>query len=195
MAKTQKKIQSLDLDNSKSKTDKYTVSSLKGVVPQIREIDSQMTKLAELREFHKKSILNYVVPLKQKEEKEGRLFKSFIIESDDDIPAVVLFKNAFSKIPISNEPVMRENLGEHFDELYEIDSQTALKSGVKLDELRMLLGKRFEDFFGESKYISHKKDFMERRAEMRGKVTKKVDEALDVYTKDTQATPDLRMKG
>ena len=195
MAKTTTKVKSLNLDSSKSKTEKYTVSSLKAVVPQIRTLDGQMEKLVEQRDLMKKMILNTVKPLKEKEERAGHLYKTFIIESDDGVPATVLFKNAFSKIPADNEPEMRKNLGEHFDELYEVTTQIALRRNVKWEDLRKVLGSKFDDFFGETKIISHKSDFMERRAELRGAAPKKVNDALDVYTKDCQATPDLRMKG
>jgi hypothetical protein len=71
---------------------------------------------------------------------------------------------------------------------------TALKPKPKWDELKMILGKRADDFLSTSKHIAHKKDFMERRAELRDKVSTEVNKTLDEYTQSVQATPDLRLK-
>ena len=191
---TKKKIKSLNMEgNGKSKTEKYTVKGLEKVVPQIREIDVDMVKLQKQRQVMKDMILNTVRPIKEKEERTGRLYKTFIIESNDGLAATVLYKNAFSKIPASNEEQMRKELKDHFDELYDVTTQIAPRRGINWDKLKTLLGDKFEDYFGETKIISHKKDFMERRAEMRSEVNKRTNDVLDQYTKDCQATPDLRV--
>lgn len=194
MATRKKKIRSLNIDSSsKSKTEKYTVKGLEGVVPQIRKIDNDMAKMQEHRKAMKNMIINKVMPIKEKEEKAGRLYKTFIIESDDGAPATVLYKNAFSKIPISNEEQMRKELGDYFNELYEITTQIAPRRGINWDKLRKVLDDKFDDFFGETRIIAHKKDFMERRAELRGEANKRVNDVLEQYTKDCQASPDLRV--
>lgn len=194
MATRKKKIRSLNIDSSsKSKIEKYTVKGLEGVVPQIRKIDNDMAKMQEHRKAMKNMIINKVMPIKEKEEKAGRLYKTFIIESDDGAPATVLYKNAFSKIPISNEEQMRKELGDYFNELYEITTQIAPRRGINWDKLRKVLDDKFDDFFGETRIIAHKKDFMERRAELRGEANKRVNDVLEQYTKDCQASPDLRV--
>lgn len=189
-----KKVKSLNLDSGdKSKTEKYTVKGLEAVVPEVRKIDEQMLKLQEHRQSMKSMILNKVMPLKQKEEKAGRLYKTFVVESDDGVPAQVVFKNAFSKIPVENLEQMRKELGNNFDELYEVTRTIAPRRGVNWDKLKKLLGSKFNDYFAETEVITHKKDFMERRAELREHVNKRTNDVLDQYTKDCQATPDLRV--
>lgn len=189
-----KKVKSLDFgDSKKSKTQKYTVTSLKAVVPEVRKIDENIVKLQENRKLIKTMILNTVIPIKKKEEKEGRLYKTFIVESNDGEPATVLFKNAFKNIPAHNEDKMREELGEYFDDLYEVKVNISLIPTVKWDDLKKALGNKFYDFFQETHSIAHKSDFMERRAEIRDKANRRTNDVLDTYTKECQASPDLRV--
>lgn len=196
MAKKKSKTKlTMTSDRTKPEADKYDVSGFEETVVQIREIDSQMKELSESRNDLRGLIIDRVRILKEREEKKGNLFKTFVIASSDESPAVVLFKNAFSKIGVENEEVMRKELGPVFDRLYERKEQVSLKSKAKMDDLRKALGKRFSEFFDVKEHIAHKKNFMEMRADLRGEVSAKINAELDSYTKQCQSSPDLRMKG
>ncbi|MCK5158846.1 MAG: hypothetical protein KAR08_06800, partial [Candidatus Heimdallarchaeota archaeon] len=126
MAKKKKPVQSLNMNGkSKSKTEKYELPGCESYVDQIREIDKQMEKLIKDREQMKQMILNKVIPTRQREEKAGRLFKTFVILGNNNTTAQVVFKNAFSKIPAENEETMRKELGECFEDFYQVTPTTA----------------------------------------------------------------------
>lgn len=187
----------LTLANGKTKqeVDKYEVDEFKDLVVTIREQDAKISALQETRNSMRQMIVDRVVLLKERAEKKGDLYKTFVIHSADDQPATVLFKNAFSKIGVENETQMRSDLGDEvFEELYERKESVSLKPKAKMDELRKKLGKDFEKFFNVNEHIAHQKNFMEKRASLRNKLSTKVNAELDNYTKQCQASPDLRMK-
>jgi len=187
----------LNKSNGKSskEVEKFPVTGFEKKVPELREIDKQIQELSERRNKIKEEILDKVVKNRRHWEKKGKFYKSFIIQSADGVDATVLFKNIFSKVDPEQEPEMRKHLTDAiFDELYEVTEITALKPKPKWDELKLILGKRVDDFIQTSKHISHRKDFMEKRAELRDKVSIEINKTLDEYTESVQASPDLRLK-
>lgn len=190
MAKT--KLKQLD---SKTGVEKLEVSGFESVVPQIRKIDDQVTALQEQRLQMKDLILNKVRDVKRDTEEKGALYKSFIIKSEDDAPAVVQYKNMFSKLDPSNEEEMRKVLNGHYDTLFETKHDIKMKDNADLEKLRALLGDNFDVFFNSTKHIAFKKEFMENRASLRDKLTKQSNVVLDRWVSQNQASPDLRMKG
>jgi len=183
------------LDGKKdNKVERFEVTGCEAKVVEIRGIDKQVEELQGKRTKLREVIIESVQKLRKAWEKKGKMYKSFTILSQDGVPATVLFKNAFSRIDPANELAMREALGKYFDELYSKSTSTALRKNADIDELKKLLGARFAEFFDQQTFIDHKEGFMEKRADLRSEVTKPINDALDSYTKDMQAQPDLRMK-
>lgn len=182
------------LDETGSKTEKYTVTGFENLIPEIRKINKDIEELNSKKNTMRDLIMNKVVDIKNKEEAAGRLYKSYIIASEDDEPVTVLFKNMFSKLSVDNEETLRKNLGEYFDKLFTKSVSTSLKRNVNLDTMKELLKDRFSEFFETSEFISFVKDFMEQRAELRSKLNKKTNVLIDKWTRECQAKPDLRLK-
>ena len=65
---------------------------------------------------------------------------------------------------------------------------------VNMEELKKVLGKKFDDFFETKKSINFAKDFMEKRIEAKSKLNKKSNTILNKWATDCQAKPDLRLK-
>lgn len=180
---------------SKNEVEKFPVTGFEKEIPELRKIDGEIQALMEARNEIKARIIEKVVKSRRHWEKKGKFYKSFVIYSGDGVNATVLFKNIFSKVDPEQELEMRKLLTNSvFDELYDITEVTALKPKPKWDELKLILGKRASDFLQTSKHISHKKDFMERRADLRDKVSADINKTLDEYTESVQASPDLRLK-
>ena len=189
MAKT--KLKTLD---SKTTVEKLEVTGFESVVPQIRNIDDQVTKLQEQRQLMKDLILNRVRDVKRDTEEKGVLYKSYLIKSEDDQPAIVQYKNMFSKLDLSNEEQLKKTLNSHYDLLFETQCDVKVKNNADIEKLRTLLGENFDVFFSSTKYIAFKKEFMENRAAVRDKLTKPSNAMLDRWVSENQASPDLRMK-
>ena len=189
------KAPKLKASSSKAGVEKHDVTGFESVVPQIRQIDTDIAELNKKRNGMKDLILSRVKELKKELEAKKQLFKSFVVLSEDNAPAVVLFKNAFKKLDVSNEEDMRKVLNGKFDQLFEFVESVKLKSNADMDELRKLLGARFDDFFQTNKHIAFREDFMEQRTELRKKMGKRQNAIVDKWVADNQASPDLRMKG
>ncbi|KKL17621.1 hypothetical protein LCGC14_2483770, partial [marine sediment metagenome] len=138
---------------------------------------------------------NKVRAVKQEVEEKGGLYKSFAIASEDEQPAIVLYKNMFSKLDPDNEDELRKSLKDNYDNLFEAQTDVKLKKNVDFDKLRALLGDKFDIFFSATKFISFKKNFMENRATARSKLNKRTNAMVDRWTVEHQSSPDLRMKG
>lgn len=182
-------------NGSKSEVEKYRLKGFEDLVVELRKRAKKMVDLQESQQADLDVVMNFVRTAKLKHEKEGRLYKTFLLESSDDVPAQIIFKNAFSKLPSENEEKMRELVGDVFDQLYNKETSTRIKPKVNMEELRKLLGKRFDEFFKEEEVIVHQKEFMEKRAALRKECSAKVNKAIDDFTEQCQAKPDLRLKG
>lgn len=181
---------------TKKEVDKFPITGHEKRVVELFSIEDQLAKLMQRKNDLRKEILDHVQKTRKHWEKKGKTYKTFVIQGKDGHDAIVLFKNAFSKVDASQEPEMREKLTDAvFDELYEVMEVTALQSKPDWAELKKLLGKRADEFIKTSKHISHRKDFMEARTELRSKVSTEVNKVLDEYVQSVQATPDLRLKG
>lgn len=181
---------------TKNEVEKFPVTGFEKTVPELRKIDSDIAELMTRREELRKKILDNVRKSRKHWEKKGKFYKTFVIQSADGVDAIVLFKNAFSKVDPDNEAEMREKLGDAvFDQLYSVIEVQALVNKPDWEELRKALGKRADEFIKKSKHIAHNKDFMETRADLRGQVSTEINKVLDEYTESVQATPDLRLKG
>lgn len=181
---------------TKNEVEKFPVTGFEKQVPELRKIDIQIADLMTKRSEIKEKIVKKVVQSRKHWEKKGKFYKTFTIQSADGVDATVLFKNTFSKVDSEQEPEMRKNLTDKvFNELYEVTEATSLKPKTDWKELRTVLGKRTDDFLKTTKHIGHKKEFMEKRAELRSEVTVEINKVLDEYTESVQATPDLRLKG
>jgi len=190
-----KDIQLKILNGKNDTVEKYEVSDLKAVVPEIRKIDEEMKELSKKREALHDMIMDRVRAIRQDEEERGILYKTFIVDSTDGVPATVMFKNVFSKLDVENEPVMRKVLGDVFDTLFKKDENMVLRKTASLDALREALGDKAEVFFETKEFISFEKDFMEKRAAIRKNLKPNVNAQLDKWMADNQAKPDLRLKG
>lgn len=181
---------------AKVEVEKFPVTGFETTVPELRKIDEQIAHLTDQRNQKREEILKNVRKLRKHWEKKGKFYKTFIIQSKDGVSAVVLFKNAFSKVDSDMETEMREKLGDEvFNDLYEVVTVEALKRKPSWADLRKALGKRANEFIDKSKHISHRKEFMEMRADLRTQVSTEINKVLDEYTESVQATPDLRLKG
>jgi hypothetical protein len=190
MAKT--KLKTL---NEKNGVEKLEVTGFESVVPQIRQLDEQMVEMQEKRQNMKDLILNRVRDVKQSVEEEGAMYKSFVIVSEDDKPAIVNYKNQFSKLDPDNEEQLQKSLKDNYEDLFETRTDVKLKKNVNMDKLRELLGDQFDVFYSTTEYIGFKKNFMENRAALRDKLNKRTNVMLDRWTVEHQTSPDLRMKG
>ncbi len=182
------------LDDKKG-VEKMEVTGFESVVPQIRKIDTEMEELKNKRQQMKDLILNKVRSVKQTVEEKGGLYKSFSITSEDEQPAVVLYKNMFSKLDPDNEDELRKSLKDSYENLFEAQTDVKLKKDADTDKLKKLLGDNFSVFFSETEYIGFKKNFMENRASLRDKFNKRTNAMVDRWTVEHQSSPDLRMKG
>ncbi|MGW8178476.1 MAG: hypothetical protein ACWGQW_06895 [bacterium] len=181
---------------TKNEVEKFPVTGFEKTVPELRKIDTDIAALLKRRDELREKILDNVRKSRKHWEKKGKFYKTFVIQSADGVDAIVLFKNAFSKVDAEQEPEMREKLTDAiFDQLYEVVTVQALKSKPDWAELKKLLGKRADEFIKESKHISHRSEFMETRADLRNQVSTEINKVLDEYTESVQATPDLRLKG
>jgi hypothetical protein len=192
MAKKEIQLKTL---NGKSETEKYEVTGFEALIPEIRKVDKEIEALDGKREAMRDAMMNRIRDIKLTEEEKGILYKTFIVNSADGIPATVLFKNSFSKLDVENEAVMRKMLGDLFDTLYTKESSMQLRKGVDLDALRKALGPLAETYFEKKEYIAFAKDFMEQRLPIRKTADKKVNAQIDKWASDCQAKPDLRLKG
>jgi len=190
-----KKDVTLKLADGKSHVEKFEVTGFENLVPEIRKLDGEMDKLQQKRQDMRNILMNRVREIKKVEEGKGLLYKTFVIQSEDGVPANILFKNSFSKLDSENEDAMVDVLGNTFHELFERNEVVVLKKNVNMDDVRKALGKNFDVFFEEKKFISFVKDFMERHMSMRRHLPKKINAMLDKWASENQASPDLRMKG
>jgi hypothetical protein len=184
----------LKIAETDNKVEKFEVQGLEDIPTQIRELDREMEKLSESRDSMRTLIMNHVSPLMKENVTKGLLYKTYLIMSRDGVPAQVIYKNMFSKLDTSNEKVMREVLGPHFDEFFGVETSPAMKKNADLTRLKTLLGDKYSDFFEDKSTIGFAKDFMEKRATLHSKLTKNIRDQLDGWIKEYQAKPDLRMK-
>jgi len=186
----------LKILNGKNDTvEKYSLTGFEAMIPEIRKIDEEMESLNKKREEMRDMMMDRVRAIKQEEEERGILYKTFLVASADGIPATVMFKNVFSKLDVENEPVMRKVLGNTFSELFRKDKSMVLKKTASLDALREALGDKADVFFETKEFIAFEKDFMEKRAALRKDLKPNINAQLDKWATDSQAKPDLRMKG
>jgi len=186
----------LKILNGKNDTvEKYDLTGFEDMVPEFRKIDEEMEKLNSKREELRGMIMDRVRAIKQEEEERGILYKTFLVASSDGVPATVMFKNVFSKLDVENETIMRKVLGNTFSELFKKDKSMSLKKSASLDALREALGDKADVFFETKEFIAFEKDFMEKRAALRKELKPAVNAQLDKWATDSQAKPDLRLKG
>lgn len=191
-----KKDIQLKILSGKHETEKYEVTGFEALIPEIRKLDKELEELSKKRESIRDTMMNHIKVVKQNEEEKGALYKTFVIASTDGVPASVVFKNAFSKLGIDNEEVMRKFLGDEvFATLFRKEETLSLKSNVDLDALKKILGDKAEVFFETKKFIAFEKEFMEKRAALRKDLKPNVNAQLDKWAVEHQAKPDLRLKG
>jgi len=183
-----------ELDSAKGGAEKAEVTGFEAMVPQIREIDKQMEELKGKREDLRGIIMNKVVPMMREGLSRGYLVKTYIVNSEDEKPATVLFKNMYSKLDPSNEAPMREVMGPLFDKFFTKTTDYTMKSSANKNELKKLLGDRFSEFFEDVEALSFTKEFMEQRAGMHDQLNANSRKNLDEWMAKHQANPDLRMK-
>jgi hypothetical protein len=181
MAKKEIQLKTL---NGKSETEKYEVTGFEALIPEIRNLDKELEKLNEKREAMRDVMMNRIKDIKLTEEEKGILYKTFIVSSADGVPATVLFKNAFSKLDVENEEIMRKVLGDVFDTLFTKESSMQLRKGVDLEALRKALGTLADTYFEKKEYIAFAKDFMEQRLPLRKTADKKINAQIDKWTSD-----------
>lgn len=190
-----KKTQLTMSNGSKSEVEKYKLAGFEDLVVELRKRTKKIAELQEAQQADVSVVMNFVRTAKLKQEKEGRLYKTFVLESSDGVPAQIIFKNAFSKLPAENEEKMRELIGDVFDRLYDKQTTSKIKPKADMEELRKILGERVGEFFKDDEVIVHQKEFMEKRAQLRKDCNAKVNKAIDDFTEQCQAKPDLRLKG
>lgn len=191
MAKKAVELKKLSAESGK--VEKAEVTGFEAVVVEMRRLDKEMERLAEEREKARDLIMNKVRAMFKENVDDGKLIKSYVVHSEDKVPATVLFKNAFSKLDAANEPAMREVLKDAYDSLFVGDTDIKLKKDVDFDVLRKLLGDKFDEFFAETNYIGFQKQWMETAMELRSKLTKSQVAQLDLWQKACQSQPDFRL--
>src|SRR5271157_2578800 len=99
--------------NGKTGVDKFEV---KGYAPVIQEMRKTVKQVEELETKYNDSralLVEFARKHKTDQELEGKLYKTFEFDGgENENPALVIFKNAFSSLDVGNEPVMRQHLGK-----------------------------------------------------------------------------------
>ena len=185
----------LNIPKEKKQVEKPKIKGFEALVATVRKQVTQIEEIQKQIKAAKEIVLNSVRLKRDESEREGKLFKTFIIESEDGEPGIVQYKNQYKKLPIDNLAKMHEALSAGvFDRLYEVVETISFKKDSDLELLQKLLGERFWDFFEKEITINHQSDFMEKRMAIRSELNTQQNRAVDDYTSQTQSKPDLRVK-
>ena len=184
----------LKVAETDNKVEKCEVPGLEEIPGQIRDLDDKINKLNELRDFMRSRIMDTVAPIMKDNVSKGLLYKTYLIKSNDGVPAQVIYKNMYSKLDATNEKVVRGVMGAYFDEFFFVENTQIMKKNADFSRLKTLLGDKYNDFFDDKSVLAFAKNFMEKRASLHTKLTKDIKAQLDNWTKEYQAKPDLRLK-
>ena len=198
MAKNGKKATDILLTpanlTSKKTVEKLEIPGFEKVIDHLRGLKKQMDDLDTDFQQKRAPLVALAADEKRKAEDDGKLYKTIQFPSSCDVPAEVVFKNTFKALDVSNEKPMREALGTTFDELYKLSKVTSVKKDADLGVLKALLGdENFNKFFVTNEFIEHQDGFQERRAAMRPKISQKLNDIIDSFTRQCQAAPDLKL--
>ena len=173
--------------------DKLEVEGFEQLVVDMRQRNQEMESLKAEQALDNNNLTERVKELRIEAEKSGTVYTVALVHSADDVPAKVVFKNQFRPIDESHRPELKRHLGKTYDALFD-EVEVATLRDDKLQELEKLLGNRFDEFFDKSTHIKPKKDYMERRGELRKTLSTKVNALLDMLIEQVQYKPQLTLK-
>lgn len=182
--------------STKGGSPKLEIKGLEAVVARMRQRHMQIESMTTEQKLDETGMLTTVKEQRLSSEEAGQFYKVVLVDSADGIPAKVIFKNMYSKIDVSHEPELREHLKNGYDPLFEVRYDVKLRDNgnATYEKLKQLLGTNFELLFEVTPFISPKDEFMERRAQMRPMLDKKVNQVLDTVVEQAQYKPQVSFK-
>ena len=174
---------------------KLSVSGMEKVAARLRARAKEIEQLETEQKQEEKVMLEVVKSERIEAEKQGQFFKCCLVVSEDEQPVKVQFVNKFSKISTDNEPVLRDCLGELFDELYVPQVSVKVRDDISAGKLKEVLGEeKYLALFVEEKFISHRDEFMENRARLRLSLNEKTNSLIDQLVSQCAQKPSVSYK-
>ena len=163
-------------------------------VVRMRKRHAQIESLKTEQELDKDELMEAVKSSRLEAEEEGEFYRIALVKSADDTPAKVIFKNMFKQIDIGHESELRKYLKKGYDPLFETRYSVKLRNNKSVERLRELLGNDLDLLFEVTPFVSPVDDFMEKRAQLRPTLDKKVNATVDNVTDQAQYQPQINLK-
>ena len=204
MAQTAKKTElapviNLTKPNKSSTTGgspKLEIKGLEAVVARMRQRHMQIESAQTEQKLDEEQMLGAVKAQRLTSEEAGHFYKTIVVDSADGIPAKIIFKNMFKQIDTCHETELREHLKKGYDPLFETKYEVKLRdnSAATYEKLQQLLGNNLTLLFEVTPFIAPKDSFMEKRAQMRPLLDKKVNTVLDSVVDQAQYKAQVSLK-
>jgi len=174
---------------------KLSVTGLEKLAAKLRTRAQEIENLKVEQQLEENTMLDVVKKERVAAEKKGQFYKLCLVEGEGGNPVSVQFTNRFSKINSENEPVLRECLGELFDELYVPQVTVKLRNTVSPETLKEKIGEElYMSLFEEEKWVAHRDEFMENRSKLRMRLDDKTNNVVDQLVAQTQSKPSCSYK-
>ena len=182
--------------STKGGSPKLEIRGLEEMVARLRQRHMQIESLETEQAIDEDQLLTKVKDERLTAEMAGDFYKSVLVDSADGVPAKVVFKNMFKQIDCCHEPELREHLKKSYDPLFEVRYSMKLRDNGKAsyDKLKQLLGNNLELLFDVTPFVSPVENFLEKRAQMRPLLDKKVNAVLDSVTEQAIYKPSISYK-
>lgn len=195
-------VAALSLTKKKPKssvsTEKLEVTGFEKIIPQMRQRRQEMDDLEAAQKIDEAKVLHAVKKERLEAEKKGAFYRSCLVQSDDGKPSLVSFSDSFSKLETENEEILRDALGDNYDALVNRVCDIKVRAGITADRIKEVVGEEAFDKLltvvelDESLVFS--KDFMQRRATLRPKMSAELNDAIDTMVDTVQRKPSVRLK-
>jgi len=145
--------------------DKLIIEGLESLAKNMQERTRKIDELQQQQNQDKEILIQHIEQEKTKQENNGILFKTFLVNvGDDSNPGKVIYKNLFKKFSEQQQKKIKKFIPKKiYNILFKKKYELKLKNDSSITELKNILGDSFEKFFEEKSYITIQDEFMEKR--------------------------------
>ena len=196
-------VAALSLTKKKAKSStssKLEITGFETVIPDMRDRKKQIDDLEAAQNIDQTKLIKQVREERLQAEKKGTFYRSCAVLSKDDKPALLSFKDSFSRLENTeeNRDALKGALGDSYALLVTEGCTVKVSSGVTAEKLQQVLGadafQKLLSVVELEEFLTFNKGFMERRATLRPNLPSATNDALDAMVEELQYKPSLKLK-
>jgi len=164
----------------------------------IRKLEAAMANTKAQLDEEKRALRNVALIVHDAAARNGRMRRNILFNSADGTPVRVTVRDAYSKLPASNEAALREALGERYHQLVTETTAVGLAPKRTLDQLEAACGAYWptvRELLAVKTTLKPSRKFAELRAELLPVADDNLREALHTITRTCRQDPAVVTKG